>query len=244
MLDPLGLFAGRPATRPSRRRRATSSSRIRTRSAASRDRTSVAPARSGSSGRRPAISRAGASSSRRARRRARRKRRSTRCAHVAGRWSTTSAGRSAGARARALPLGRTGLRRARRRDARASSRGSRQPEDDIGAAVLTNAGAARRPEVRARPAVAAIELCPPATEAWQPGEQPPAGARAAARPLVDGGQRVRVLLARGPARGRAGRGPGRDVSCLEPDGDDRWRVVEGRERGEQLRVVRDAVGGS
>ncbi len=32
------------------------------------------------------------------------------------------------------------------------------------------------------------------------------------------------------------------MSYLEPDGDDRWRVAEGRERGEVLRVVRDAAG--
>jgi hypothetical protein len=31
---------------------------------------------------------------------------------------------------------------------------------------------------------------------------------------------------------------GRNVSWLEPDGHDRWRVVEGRERGELLRAVR------
>jgi len=32
--------------------------------------------------------------------------------------------------------------------------------------------------------------------------------------------------------------PGRSLSWLEPDGVDRWRVVEGRERGELLRAVR------
>ena len=36
--------------------------------------------------------------------------------------------------------------------------------------------------------------------------------------------------------------PGRDTSYFEPDGDDRFRSVEGRERGELLRVVRDEVG--
>jgi hypothetical protein len=40
-----------------------------------------------------------------------------------------------------------------------------------------------------------------------------------------------------------GGAPGREVSYLERDGDDRWRVAEGRERGELLRVVRDAAGG-
>jgi hypothetical protein len=32
------------------------------------------------------------------------------------------------------------------------------------------------------------------------------------------------------------------VSWLTRDGDDRWRIVEGRELGELLRVVRDDTG--
>ena len=36
--------------------------------------------------------------------------------------------------------------------------------------------------------------------------------------------------------------PGRDTSFFEPEGEDRFRGVEGRERGELLRVVRDAQG--
>jgi len=46
--------------------------------------------------------------------------------------------------------------------------------------------------------------------------------------------RLRAELVDGP--------PGRSTSWLSPDGDDRWRVVDGRERGEALRVVRDADG--
>jgi hypothetical protein len=36
--------------------------------------------------------------------------------------------------------------------------------------------------------------------------------------------------------------PGRDTSFFEPEGDDRFRCVEGRERGELLRVVRGPDG--
>ena len=36
--------------------------------------------------------------------------------------------------------------------------------------------------------------------------------------------------------------PGRNVSWLRQEAEDRWRVVEGRELGEQLRVVRDEAG--
>jgi hypothetical protein len=35
----------------------------------------------------------------------------------------------------------------------------------------------------------------------------------------------------------------RAVSVFEADGPDRFRVAEGRERGELLRVVRDSAGG-
>jgi hypothetical protein len=36
--------------------------------------------------------------------------------------------------------------------------------------------------------------------------------------------------------------PGRDTSFFAPEGDDVYRCVEGRERGELLRVVRDGGG--
>jgi hypothetical protein len=48
------------------------------------------------------------------------------------------------------------------------------------------------------------------------------------------GGRLELELPAGP--------PGRNVSWLTPEADDRWRVVEGRELGEQLRVVRDEAG--
>ena len=50
-----------------------------------------------------------------------------------------------------------------------------------------------------------------------------------------------IILALRGGRFRAelvGGAPGRNMSWLEPDGVDRWRVVEGRERGELLRAVR------
>jgi hypothetical protein len=48
------------------------------------------------------------------------------------------------------------------------------------------------------------------------------------------GGRFRAELPGGP--------PGRNISWLEPAGSDRWRVVEGRERGELVRAVRDDDG--
>ena len=46
--------------------------------------------------------------------------------------------------------------------------------------------------------------------------------------------RLHLALVDGP--------PGRDTAWLVPEADDRWRVVEGHERGELLRVVRDEGG--
>ena len=116
----------------------------------------------------------------------------------------------------------------------------------IGAAVLTNTGAGASPEKLALDlAVAAIEALPAPADAWRPGEAAPAGDRAAARPLV--GRRAHEIVlrvAKGPARGEARRRPARarHVRTSRPTGEDRYRSVEGRERGELLRVVRDADG--
>jgi hypothetical protein len=57
------------------------------------------------------------------------------------------------------------------------------------------------------------------------------------------GEEIVLALRRGRFRAELIGGPaGRNVSWLEPDGVDRWRVVDGRERGELLRAVRDDDG--
>jgi len=115
----------------------------------------------------------------------------------------------------------------------------------IGAAVLTNTGAGASPEKLALDlAVAAIEALPQVSEAWQPGEPaPPQIEPLLGRWWVEGSEmvfswrkgRLEAKLVDGP--------PGRDTSYFAPEGEDRFRSVEGRERGELLRVVRDADGG-
>jgi CubicO group peptidase (beta-lactamase class C family) len=114
----------------------------------------------------------------------------------------------------------------------------------IGAAVLTNSGAGAAPEALALDlAVKAIEELPVPPEAWQPGEAAPAEIEPLlGRWWVEGSEmvfawrkgRLEAKLLDGP--------PGRDTSYFAPDGEDRFRSVEGRERGELLRVVRDADG--
>jgi CubicO group peptidase (beta-lactamase class C family) len=115
----------------------------------------------------------------------------------------------------------------------------------IGAAVLTNTGAGAAPEKLALDlAVAAIEALPQTSDAWQPGEPaPPEIEPLLGRWWVEGSEivfswrqgRLEAKLVEGPA--------GRDTSYFAPEGVDRFRSVEGRERGELLRVVRDADGG-
>ena len=115
----------------------------------------------------------------------------------------------------------------------------------IGAAVLTNTGAGASPEKLALElAVAAIESLPPAAEAWQPGElAPPEIEPLLGRWWVEGSEMV-FSWRKGRLEGKLVDGPpGRDTSYFAAEGEDRFRSVEGRERGELLRVVRDAEGG-
>ena len=114
----------------------------------------------------------------------------------------------------------------------------------IGAAVLTNTSAGAGPEKLALElAVAAIKVLPAATDAWQAGEQPPPEVEPLLGRWWTEGHELVVSWRKGRLEALLVAGaPGRNVSYLDRDGDDRWRVSEGRERGELLRVVRDPDG--
>lgn len=109
-----------------------------------------------------------------------------------------------------------------------------------GAAVLTNTGAGAAPEALALDmAVTALDALPRTPPLWEPA--------AAAPPELEGilgqwwteGEKIVLALRGGRFRAELIGGPaGRSVSFFEPDGVDRWRVAEGRERGELLRAVR------
>ena len=113
-----------------------------------------------------------------------------------------------------------------------------------GAAVLANTSAGFAPDVLALElAETTIEALGRTPAPWRPD----AGAPADVAPLLgpwwsEGselvvrwkGGRLEIELPTGP--------PGRNVSWLTLEAADRWRVVEGRELGEQLRVVRDETG--
>ena len=113
-----------------------------------------------------------------------------------------------------------------------------------GAAVLCNTSAGADPESLALDlAAAALETLERTPEPWLAD----AGAPPEVAPLLglwwsEGselvvrwkGGRLELELPSGP--------PGRNLSWLTPEAEDRWRVEEGRELGEQLRVTRDEAG--
>jgi hypothetical protein len=115
----------------------------------------------------------------------------------------------------------------------------------IGAAVLTNTGAGAAPEKLALDlATAAIAALPAAADPWQAGEPAPAAIEPLLGPWWTEGHQMVLSWRKGRLEAKlVGGVPGRDTSFLEPDGEDRFRSVEGRERGELLRVVRDTEGG-
>jgi CubicO group peptidase (beta-lactamase class C family) len=116
--------------------------------------------------------------------------------------------------------------------------------DRIGAVVLTNSGAwPKLSETGLTLAEAALDELARDAAPWSPEEEPP--------------EEIVPLLGRWWSEGsetifgwRGGRlearpasaPPGREPSVFEPEGEDRYRTVSGRERGEVLRVVRDEAG--
>ena len=121
----------------------------------------------------------------------------------------------------------------------------RRPEG-IGAALVTNAStpATAVEEITVELAERAIEIYAAEQEPWQPEAVPPPEVAellgiwwTEGIPFVfwweDGKLRARPTESEKP----------RAVSVFEADGPDSFRVAEGRERGELLRVVRDSAGG-
>ena len=116
--------------------------------------------------------------------------------------------------------------------------------DRIGAVVLTNAG--NWPNLSPTGlglAEAGLEELAPELEPWRPEQAPPAEiAPVLGRWWSEGDEsifswrdgKLEARLADAP--------PEREPSVFEPEGNDRFRVVSGRERGETLRVVRDESG--
>ena len=113
-----------------------------------------------------------------------------------------------------------------------------------GAAVLVNTSAGAAPDTLALDlSDAALDALPRAPELWRPDD----GAPEDVVPLLgrwwSEGSELARFWQRGRLRLEAFAYPeGRNVSWLAREASDRWRIVEGRERGELLRVVRDGEG--
>ena len=109
-----------------------------------------------------------------------------------------------------------------------------------GAAVLTNTGAGAAPEALALDlAVTTLDELPRMPPVWEPAGAPPPELEGILGQWWTEGEKIVLALRGGSLQARlVGGTVGRNVSLFDPDGVDRWRVVEGRERGELLRAVR------
>lgn len=116
--------------------------------------------------------------------------------------------------------------------------------DGVGVVVLTNSSVWDRiDDFALELAERALEALPAAAEPWRPEEPaPPELAALLGRWWTEGSEFV-VRQRRGRLEARMVAAPEwHPPSVFEPDGQDRFRVVSGRERGELLRVVRDDGG--
>ncbi|MFL5922640.1 MAG: serine hydrolase domain-containing protein [Gaiellaceae bacterium] len=116
--------------------------------------------------------------------------------------------------------------------------------DRIGAVLLTNAG--RWPKLSATGldlAEAALEELAPEREPWVPAEAPPPEMLPLLGRWWSEGDETIFSWRDGKLEARLATAPAeREPSVFEEEGEDRFRVVSGRERGEVLRVVRDEHG--
>jgi CubicO group peptidase (beta-lactamase class C family) len=117
-------------------------------------------------------------------------------------------------------------------------------QERVGAAVLTNTSAGATPSVLAIDlAEAELELSPPAALEWRPQDAPPPEVAGILGRWWSEGEEFVFRFRDGRLEADALSFPEhRRRSLFAPDGDDGYRVVSGRERGERLRVVRDERG--
>jgi CubicO group peptidase (beta-lactamase class C family) len=116
--------------------------------------------------------------------------------------------------------------------------------DRVGAVVLTNAG--NWPNLSPTGlalAEAGLEELAPELEPWRPEQAPPPELEPLLGRWWSEGDETIFSWRGGKLEARlADAPPEREPSVFEPEGEDRFRVVSGRERGETLRVVRDEQG--
>ncbi len=113
-----------------------------------------------------------------------------------------------------------------------------------GAAVLVGASAEAAPETVALDlAEAVLDALPRVPEPWRPDPDVPEDVAPLLGRWWSEGSPLEISWRRGGLRLEALTAPeGRKLSWLVREDVDRWRIVEGRELGEPLRVVRDDAG--
>ena len=113
-----------------------------------------------------------------------------------------------------------------------------------GAAVLVNTSAGAAPDTLALDlSEAALDALPRAPELWRPDDGVPEDVVPLLGRWWSEGSELALSWRGGRLRLEAFSYPeGRNVSWLTREEDDRWRIVDGRELGELLRVVRDGEG--
>jgi CubicO group peptidase (beta-lactamase class C family) len=116
--------------------------------------------------------------------------------------------------------------------------------DRVGAIMLTNTSDwPKLGSTGLELAEAALEELAPELEPWAPEETPPPEIALLLGRWWSEGSETIFSWRRGKLEARlATWGPEREPSVFEPQGEDCYRVVSGRERGETLRVVRDDDG--
>jgi hypothetical protein len=113
-----------------------------------------------------------------------------------------------------------------------------------GAAVLVNSSAGTDPETLGLDlAEAVLDALPRRPDEWRPDDGAPADVEPMLGRWWTEGEEVVLTWRAGRLRLELVEGPaGLNVSWLVRDGEDSWRIVEGRELGEALRVARDGDG--
>jgi CubicO group peptidase (beta-lactamase class C family) len=114
----------------------------------------------------------------------------------------------------------------------------------IGAAVLSNSGAGANPDLLALElAELALAALPEEPKEWRPQEPPPPELESALGRWWSEGSEFVFSWNDGKLEARLASVPrDRPPSVFEPEGDDLFRTVSGREQGELLRLVRAADG--
>jgi CubicO group peptidase (beta-lactamase class C family) len=113
-----------------------------------------------------------------------------------------------------------------------------------GVVLMNNTGATAPATFAATIAGRVVDDLPPAPEPWVPGASVPPELEPLLGQWFSEGVEFVFSVRQGRLEAQVRRAPkGTPNSVFEPDGPDAFRTVSGRERGERLRVRRDAEGG-